>query len=268
MLARTEPMMRRSASILLPLLLLAGCDDEPETPEDPPLAVPEHEVPEAPQPPPGLAGQPMPTAMASGGEPREWDPALAVPGYETLPDPPPPPMPPGMQPGQAPPGMQPGQAPPGMQPGQPPRGAAAGGGPIQLAPGFRPDPVVTRGVAGGPVAAGAMDPQCAGFVGSEPSHVLALAQPFQSLRILVSSEQDTTLVVRGPDGQYRCTDDDEGMNPVLAGAFSPGQYAVWVGSYQQGTQAPYALGLSELPQVTTQQIAQAAQGMQQARQPR
>lgn len=236
-------------------LALGGCDDEPDLPEDPPLAVPGHEtLPDAPQMPPGM------TAAMANPSAEEPDPPLAVPGYETLPDPPPPPMPQGMPPGAQ--GMVPGQMPEG---GQVPPGA--GGptpqGPIQLTPGFQPDPLVARGVAGGPLAAAGMSPECLGYIGQQPSHVVQLAAGFQTLRVIVSSQQDTTLVIRGPQGEFRCNDDRDleggDVNPLVEGAFGPGAYSVWVGSYEQGVQAPYAIGFSEIPTITSQHVAQAAQ---------
>jgi len=223
-------------ALVFSLLALAGCDDEADLADDPPLAVPGQTVPDAPAMPPGMPPGAMPGAPPP---PTDFSPALAVPGYATLPDPPPPPMPPGMPPG----GMQPGQVPPG------------GGAPIVLTPGFMPDPRVARGVAGGPVPAQSMNPGCLGHVGQAPSHILQLGAPFSRLRILVSSHQDTTLVVRGPDGSFRCVDDSNGeLNPILDGPFPPGVYSIWVGHYAQGGTAPYVIGFSELPQVTTQQL--------------
>lgn len=219
--------LRRSLLVAAYVSLITGCGEDTERSDDPPLAVPGQVIPDAPVPPIGVA------AGMPGSEVREWDPPLAVPGYATLPDPPPPPM-------------------PAIQPG----------GPIALAPGFTPDPIVMRGVAGGPVAASALSPQCRGYVTPEPSHVVQLASDFAMLRVLVSSEQDTTLVIRGPAGDYRCADDNEGLNPIITGAFGRGAYSVWVGSYQQGGTARYAIGFSEIPAVTTLAVGQAAQSMQ------
>jgi hypothetical protein len=62
----------------------------------------------------------------------------------------------------------------------------------------------------------------------------------------VSSTEDTTLVVRGPDGAYRCSDDDEGFNPIVAGNMPAGAYTVWVGTYRANTNAAYTIGFTEL----------------------
>ncbi len=230
---------------LLPLALtlaLVGCDDEPELAEDPALAVPEQTVPENPAMP--EPGQLPPGLQANS----EFDPELRVPGTATMPEPPPPAMPPGMPPGGMPPG--------GMQPQ---------GAPILVAPGFQPQPIVTGGVIiAGPVDASTMGPGCVGFVSPTPSHVLQVQAPFQHLRILVNSAQDTVLVVRSSDGSVRCNDDyhpAESFNPVVEGPFAAGVYQVFVGGYQSGTQGQYVIGITELPQVqTTQLTAPAAPG--------
>ena len=66
---------------------------------------------------------------------------------------------------------------------------------------------------------------------------------------MTKSEGDTTLVIQAPDGSYRCDDDTEDMNPLVEGAFAPGTYKIWVGSYNEGEPSPYTLGISELANV-------------------
>lgn len=231
------------------MLALLGCGEDREHPDDPPLAVPGMEV--TPPPPPGhpSAGQ---LAMAA---PPTFDPPLAVPGQPTpIPPPPPPPMPAGMQPGQAPPGMPPGQAPPGMQPEQAPAMEPATAQMMTLAPGFVPDPAIARGMALGQMPASSLDPSCTGLVPSQPSHVITLSGAFQDLRVLVSSTADTVLVIRQPDGSFRCNDDTElgvNPNPTVQGAFAPGAYTIWVGTYSEAPQpVPYVIGFTELAHVT------------------
>ncbi len=231
-------MTRRPSRLALALALLgasalAGCDDEPDLPEDPPLAVPGRTVPDPPAPPPG-----MPPGMAvMPAEPASFDPPLAVPGHDPVPDPPAPPMPPA-----------------GMQPV---------GQPIPLAPGFQPDPIVQQGIAGGPLEARQTVPpsfaaNCPGYIGPQPNHVIQLTAPFARLRIVVSSQTDTVLVVRGPNGEVWCHDDvnvDTNRNPLVEGAFGPGAYSVFVGTYDQGASGPYVIGFTELPQVSAQTLA-------------
>lgn len=264
--------MNRWVPLAALALALVACDDDEELPENPPYAVPGHQVV---QPPPGQPPAPaMPVAA-----PATFDPPLAVPGQpsplplaqpQVPPGLPPGPMPPGMPPGPIPPGpmppgVPPGQMPPGTDPGQMPPGQMPPGqvalqpgqapAPITLQAGFVPDPHVARGIAAGQVPASSLspDPSCAGFVPAQPSHVLTLTTPFSNLRVLVSSSVDTVLVVRQPDGSFRCNDDaapGQTLNPAIEGPFAPGAYTIWVGTYAQGTTGNYVIGFTELSHVT------------------
>ena len=63
----------------------------------------------------------------------------------------------------------------------------------------------------------------------------------------VSSDADTTLVIRTPDGRFLCNDDTYGLNPSVEQPSWPlGRYMVWVGSYREGDHASYQLHVSEL----------------------
>lgn len=77
-------------------------------------------------------------------------------------------------------------------------------------------------------------PSCRGNVMLEPDVILRLQEPPPSLRLSVRAAGDTTLVVRTPDGQWRCDDDGGGAtNPALTLEHPlEGQYDVWVGSYR------------------------------------
>jgi hypothetical protein len=133
-------------------------------------------------------------------------------------------------------------------------GGEANFGTVSLQPGFTPDPSIHSGTSGGAVAANGVSPACAGYVSARPDHLFNAAGSFTNLRILVNSSADTTLVVRRPDGTFMCNDDSDGTNPAVAGVFPPGQYRIWVGSYQQGQNAPYKLGFTELASVTSAQL--------------
>lgn len=135
-------------------------------------------------------------------------------------------------------------------------GGDANFGAVTLAPGFVPDPSVHNGTSGGAVSASSVNPSCAGYVSARPDHLFNATGAFANLRVLVNSTSDTTLVVRRPDGTFMCNDDADGTNPAVAGAFPPGQYRIWVGSYQQGQNAAYRLGFTELPSVTAAQLGQ------------
>jgi len=132
---------------------------------------------------------------------------------------------------------------------------------VTLAPGFLPDPNVTMGVAGGPNAAGALNPSCRGSIPAAPSVILNATAPFANLRVLVNSTAaDTTLVIRHPDGTYTCDDDSGGnRNPVVQGPFAAGQHQIFVGIFAgAGEVAPFTLGITELPTLTPQSLGVAA----------
>jgi hypothetical protein len=124
-------------------------------------------------------------------------------------------------------------------------------GTVAINPGFVPDPATARGTSGGSIDASTWNPMCRGYVTAQPDHIFTAGGMFTSLRILAQSAQDVTLVVQKPDGTFVCNDDSEGTNPIVAGTvFPPGNYKVWVGSYQAGVNAPYVLGFTELGSVT------------------
>ena len=128
---------------------------------------------------------------------------------------------------------------------------------IALATGFLPDPHIARGQAGGPSEGRTMAPHvplCRGWVPAAPQHTITLTTPFERLRVIVNAQADTTLLIRGPDGQYRCADDNDGLNPIVEGAFAPGSYQVYVGAYSQGASTPYVIGLTERPSVTAESL--------------
>ena len=68
-----------------------------------------------------------------------------------------------------------------------------------------------------------------------------------TLIISVASGEDTTLVINGPDGQWYCDDDTNGVNPMVRFE-SPGsgQYDIYVGHYGQNRGVPARLYISEL----------------------
>jgi len=129
-------------------------------------------------------------------------------------------------------------------------------GTVTLASGFMPDPHKVTGTSGGNVQASTLNPSCTGWVTTTPDHLFVASDAFSNLRILVNSANDTTLVVRKPDGTYVCNDDAEGHNPIVTGSFPAGTYQVHIGSYNQNDNSPYTLGFTELSSVTAASLAQ------------
>ncbi len=109
-------------------------------------------------------------------------------------------------------------------------------GSAQLATGFLPDPHMVEIVAGGEEDAGLIGSTCTGYVAVAPDYNLDFASGALPLTFSVTSESDTTLVVRAPDGTFHCNDDSGGsLNPRVS--FSQpqsGTYNVWVGVWGFG----------------------------------
>lgn len=135
-------------------------------------------------------------------------------------------------------------------------GARANFGVVTLAPGFMPDPNVTRVVSGGTLRASqaGAPANCAGYVTAQPDKILRLTGPSPNLQVRVVcpnaralTPSDTTLVINTAGGQWRCADDVNGANPsVNLDNAGPGQYDIWVGSYQAGARATCTLEISEI----------------------
>lgn len=142
-------------------------------------------------------------------------------------------------------------APAGAAPSGATAATASNFGTISINPGFMPDPNMSRGTSGGAIQASTLNSTCRGWVSSTPDHIFMAAGNFTNLRVLVGSDQDTTLVIQRPDGQYMCNDDTEGTNPIVSGAFPPGAYKIWIGSYNQGQNSAYRLGFTEMSSVST-----------------
>jgi hypothetical protein len=128
-------------------------------------------------------------------------------------------------------------------------GATGTYGQVSLRSGFLPDPHAVTVNAGGEVEATRANEACAGFIAARPSFTLRYTSGEYPLYISATSDADTTIVVRAPDGSWSCDDDSAGnLNPVVSWE-SPrsGRYQIWVGRYgAQGEAAPAVLSISEI----------------------
>lgn len=142
------------------------------------------------------------------------------------------------------PGTRPGTT--VVRPPDPPN--ASNFGTAAITPGFTPDPHTVAGRSGGDIQARSWSPACAGWVTSRADHLLQLQGDFGFLRIYAVSTADVTLVVRTPSGTFLCADDisTSNRNPLLEGGFQAGTYQIWIGSYDEGQEAPYQLSFTEL----------------------
>lgn len=126
-------------------------------------------------------------------------------------------------------------------------------GTIGIAPNFAPDPTILRGRAGGQTEASAFtgNADCKGWIDTRPDHLLSVAADMPLLRILTSSQIDTSLVIRRPDGTFLCDDDGGGdYNALIEAPFSAGTYKLWVGTHGNGLIAEYRIGASAVSSTT------------------
>lgn len=131
-------------------------------------------------------------------------------------------------------------------------GSSSNFGRFGVTPGFLPDPHDQAVVSGGQIDARTlgMDPSCVGWVTQQPDYIMDLTSATAFLRVYVTSDQgeDTTLLINDGAGGWHCNDDSfGGRNPsVEIPNAPPGQYDIWVGSYQQGVQAHGTLHITEI----------------------
>jgi hypothetical protein len=125
-------------------------------------------------------------------------------------------------------------------------------GQVQLNSGFTPDPHSVTVTAGGDVDASTVSSDCVGRIARRADYSLNYRAGQLPLIISATSENDTTLAVRAPNGTWFCNDDGQDLNPVVR-IESPrsGRYQIWVGTFNQDT-APAVLNISEIgaPQQT------------------
>ncbi len=126
--------------------------------------------------------------------------------------------------------------------------ATATYGEIRRSAGFTPDPITVQLTSGGPNdASRTVSSGCAGFIADAPDFEFSYSAGSMPLSFVVNAGHDTTLVVNGPDGQWYCNDDSDGINPMLRWANPPsGTYDIWVGSYNRGGGQSATLYITEL----------------------
>lgn len=118
-------------------------------------------------------------------------------------------------------------------------------GTAALAAGFENDPFITNVTGGGAINAATLGAQCAGYISTAPNFRLNYAGTGAPLIISVVANDDTTLVVAGPDGGWSCNDNAADQNPAVR-LTDPvaGDYAIWVGTRSVGAVAPARLYVS------------------------
>jgi hypothetical protein len=113
----------------------------------------------------------------------------------------------------------------------------------QIQAGFRPDPGVLSGTAGGLVDGSRIGNGCTGFYPAQAQHQLVVRSPLPFLQIFTNAAEnaDVTLAIVGPTG-VRCDDDSGGdYQAKLIGPIGAGTYQIFVGSYQASAHPTYQL---------------------------
>lgn len=106
-------------------------------------------------------------------------------------------------------------------------------GAVNLRAGFTPDPFTKEMLAGGSVQASAVKSGCEGLVSAAPDLQVNYRAGSADLTFKNTSDEDTTLLISGPNGRWYCDDDSGGALDPLITITSPqsGRYSVWVGTY-------------------------------------
>lgn len=126
-------------------------------------------------------------------------------------------------------------------------------GQVTLNSGFQPDPHSVTLTAGGNVEASSVSGDCVGMIARRADFTLRYRQAGDlPLIFSATSDADTTLAIRAPDGRWYCDDDSGGsLNPLVRfDGPRNGRYQIWVGTYGADT-APAVLHISEIGGVTT-----------------
>ncbi len=121
-----------------------------------------------------------------------------------------------------------------LNPFAPPRFGAE-----NLSAGFGPQPLIIEVVSGGNVAVDALNLgfDCTGYVSDRPDFRLEWSGVTDVLHISFTGddeEDDATLVVLDPVGDFHCNDDFNELNPLIEINRPPaGAYLVWIGSFDE-----------------------------------
>ena len=126
-------------------------------------------------------------------------------------------------------------------------------GETELEAGFLPDPAIALLRAGGITDAREIIEGCVGYITSEQPdwRVIYNADDDSKLGFYAESEEDTTLIIFTPEGEWRCNDDLNTYSEANPGIeFSnakSGTYNIWAGTYSESSSdALTKLSISEI----------------------
>ncbi|MHC5674241.1 hypothetical protein [Nostoc sp.] len=90
---------------------------------------------------------------------------------------------------------------------------------------------------------------CIGFADPNPDHIMVLEKDFSQLTIQVdSNNNDTTLLIQGPDKTTIRCGDDTGKSKdasVSDRNWKSGTYRIWVGTFNPGVKRDYTLTVEQ-----------------------
>ncbi|MEH2249077.1 hypothetical protein [Nostoc sp.] len=124
-------------------------------------------------------------------------------------------------------------------------------GTLNLSTNFDPAQGRVQGFTGGSYSLSAISNRdrdqkaCIGFADPTPDHIMVLKKDFSQLTIQVdSSNNDTTLLIQGPDQTTIRCGDDTGKSKdasVSDRNWKSGTYRIWVGTFNPGVKHDYTL---------------------------
>jgi len=120
-------------------------------------------------------------------------------------------------------------------------------GSTDLTAGFTPDPFTAILTSGGSVDASYLGGGCTGFAAVAPDYeVTYTSGTSKLLRFYFDTEEDTTLLINTPSGEWVCDDDAYFPDPSIDFADpATGVYDIWVGSFAEGTSHSGTLSVTE-----------------------
>ncbi|MEH2401607.1 hypothetical protein [Nostoc sp.] len=128
-------------------------------------------------------------------------------------------------------------------------------GTFNLSTNFDPAQGRVQGFTGGSYSLSAISNRdrdqkaCIGFADPTPDHIMVLEKDFSQLTIQVdSNNNDTTLLIQGPDKTTIRCGDDTGKSKdanVSDRNWKSGTYRIWVGTFNPGVKHDYTLTVEQ-----------------------
>ena len=120
-----------------------------------------------------------------------------------------------------------------------------------LKSGFQPDPYTAEVLSGGDVevAALGLGSECGGYASVAPDFRISLTNSIGQLRFffVAAGDEDATLIISAPSGNWLCNDDFSDWNPMIEFQNAEsGQYDIWIGSYSADEYIEGVLYVTEL----------------------